>query len=77
MLRLSADKTHLFFADGSVLPKDRFCLQKKEDKDGNISYYCPLNKLKIKEGEAYYFSGIRLTVEKDGPYQVAAVWDKG
>ena len=77
VLRLSADKTHLFFADGSPLPKDRFTLLQKEEKDGTISNYCPLNKLKIKEGEAYYFSSIRLTATKDGPYQVAAVWEKG
>ncbi len=67
----------MFFADGSRLPKERFTIQEREGKDGKIGHYCHLNKLEIKEGEAYYFSGIRLTLKKDGPYQIAAVWDKG
>ena len=77
VLRLSADQTYMFFADGSPLPKERFTIQEREGKDGKIGYYCHLNKLEIKEGEAYYFTGIRLTLKKDGPYQIAAVWDKG
>ena len=70
VLRLSRDKTYVFFEDGSIFPDLK--LEKNEDGD----YVCALNKLTIKKGEAYYYKGVRLTLKKDGPYQLAIVWDE-
>jgi hypothetical protein len=35
---------------------------------------CRLRDLNVQKGEAYYWTGVYLTKQKDGPYQMAAVW---
>ena len=41
--------------------------------DGSV---CRLCDLKVQKGEARYWKGVYLTLQKDGPYQLAAVWAK-
>jgi hypothetical protein len=47
---------------------------------GRTNVYLPdgskflLQNLKVEKGEAHYWSGVYLTIAKDGPYQLAAVW---
>lgn len=55
VIRLSADRTFVYFPDGSV---------------------CRLGNLKVQKGEAHYWTGIYLTLQRDGPYQLAAVWSE-
>jgi hypothetical protein len=35
-----------------------------------------LGNLKVEKGEAHYWTGVYLTMQKDGPYQLAAVWSE-
>ena len=41
--------------------------------DGSVRHLC---NLKVQKGEAYYWTGVYLTLQRDGPYQLAAVWDE-
>jgi hypothetical protein len=55
VIRLSADRTFVYFPDGSV---------------------CRLGNLQVQKGEAHYWTGVYLTLRRDGPYQLAAVWSE-
>ena len=55
VIRLSADRTFVYFPDGSV---------------------SRLGNLKVQKGEAHYWTGVYLTLQRDGPYQLAAVWSE-
>jgi hypothetical protein len=83
-----AGKEVVFIADREFRSKQWRRLLKKELKwqfvvrlsadrtrvylpDGSV---LPLKDLKVAKGEAHYWTGVYLTMHKDGPCQLAAVW---
>lgn len=81
-------KKVIFIADREFRSKEWRRLLRKELKwhfvirlsaDCTFVYFpngsvCRLCDLKVQRGEAHYWTGVYLTLQRDGPYQLAAVW---